>query len=518
MKKITIFFALLLPVFSLNATNYFVSNSGSDSNTGLDADNAFETLQHAADQVTAGDTVLVASGAYVGFDLREAFGTENAPIVFKTLGEEVLINQSGPVRDDGVNIENCAYIVIDGFTVNDMTGNGNGIRVVVSDHCVVRNCRCDNNAERGIFTAFTDDILIEYNVCSNSVDEHGIYVSNSSDRPVVRYNECYGNNNIGIHFNGDLSEGGDGIISDAEVYGNIIYENNLAAGINMDGVENPVIYNNVIYNNHFGQGIALFQQDGAIPTRGAKVYNNTIIVPEDGRWGILVKNGSNINTEIYNNIIINLHQWRGSIALENTQQFKSNYNILSDKMGLTGDGSSAPLVDWQILGLDINSAVANPLGQIFVGHENGDFHLRMAAQPVDAGSDTVKTIVMTDIEGTPRPYGTDYDIGAYEWQLVTDVEELGREKMSLYPNPASDFIKIDFGWEDQKIRQLRLIDLQGRVVRQFGVRDRRLDLEGIEAGVYLLEIFVAAAKRREPNPYHLIPAQIRRISRKIVIK
>ena len=47
--------------------------------------------------------------------------------------------------------------------------------------------------------------------------------------------------------NGDLSAGGDGIISDAQIYGNIIYDNNLAAGINMDGLENPIVYNNLIY-------------------------------------------------------------------------------------------------------------------------------------------------------------------------------------------------------------------------------------------------------------------------------
>ena len=44
-------------------------------------------------------------------------------------------------------------------------------------------------------------------------------------------------NAIGIHMNGDLSAGGDGIISDAQVYGNILHDNNTAAGINMDGVE-----------------------------------------------------------------------------------------------------------------------------------------------------------------------------------------------------------------------------------------------------------------------------------------
>lgn len=277
-----IFLAFCFEAFSVS---YYVSNTGNNNNSGLSFTTPLLTLQYAANIVISGDTVFVQNGTYTGFDLRSKSGTAQNPIVFKAAGDNVLINQSGPIRADGINIENADYVIVDGFIVNDMIGNGNGIRVVVSSFCVVRNCFCDNNAERGIFTAFTDDIIIEHNVCTNSIDEHGIYVSNSSDRPIIRYNECYGNNNIGIHLNGDQYAGGDGIISDAMIYGNIIHDNNLAAGINMDGVENPVVFNNLIYNNHTAQGIALFQIDGAIVTSGAKIFNNTIIVPPDGRWG-----------------------------------------------------------------------------------------------------------------------------------------------------------------------------------------------------------------------------------------
>ena len=192
-KIILLLFLTGLSAFSCQATNYYVSNSGLNSNSGVSLVDAFLTIQHAADTVVAGDTVFVENGVYAGFDLRNKSGTSGSPIVFKALGSSVLINLSGPIRDDGINIENADYIIIDGFISNDMPGNGNGIRVVVSDNCIVRNCACDNNAERGIFTGFTDDILIEYNICSHSIDEHGIYVSNSSDRPIIRFNECFGN-------------------------------------------------------------------------------------------------------------------------------------------------------------------------------------------------------------------------------------------------------------------------------------------------------------------------------------
>ncbi|WP_235292768.1 right-handed parallel beta-helix repeat-containing protein [Portibacter lacus] len=406
-------FLFILFSHHLIANNYYVKPSGSDTNNGLSPSTAFLTLQTASDVVIAGDTVFVSPGTYAGFDHRETSGTAGNPIVFLADGE-VLINQRGPIRNDGINIENADYIVIDGFTVNDMPGSGNGIRAVLADHILIRNNSCDNNGERGIFTGFTDDITIEYNLCTNSIDEHGIYVSNSSDRPIIRYNECYGNNNIGIHMNGDLSTGEDGIIHDAEIYGNIIHDNNRAAGINMDGCLRPKVYNNLIYNNHSAQGIALFQGDGAIATREAEMFNNTIIVPTDGRWGILLASGSHVGTKIYNNIIINDHSFRGSIAAESAGDgFESDYNIVNDKLSATGDGSTIPFADWQALGLGQNSMLAGSKVNLFKDplSPSPNYELKSGSQAIDNG--TISPVLL-DLAGTSRPQNTNFDIGAYE--------------------------------------------------------------------------------------------------------
>lgn len=478
-----------------SAANYYVSNAGSNSNSGISLPEAFQTIQHAADQVSAGDTVFVADGAYAGFDIRDVNGTAASPIVFQALGNNVLINQPGPIRNDGINVENADYVVVDGFICNNMPGNGNGIRLVLSDHCVVRNNSCDNNAERGIFTGFTDDILIEYNTCTNSVDEHGIYVSNSSDRPVIRYNICYGNNNIGIHMNGDLSAGGDGIISDAQVYGNILFDNKLAAGINMDGVENPVVYNNLIYNNHSAQGIALFQQDGAIPSRGAKIYNNTIIVPDDGRWGILLKNGSNVGTEIYNNIIINQHVWRGCIAAEATDQLSSDYNLLNDKMSASGDGSAVSLSVWQNLGLDQHSQPAGDLNALFENPAQNNHQLLTGSAAVDQGTDAVQALVKEDLLGNPRPSGSAYDIGAYEWQTTVGTENPLVHMLRLFPNPAREFFTLDLTDELEDPAQVIIWDPRGNPIRTFLTTENRYNLQGLAAGFYVLEIKFDQQKR-----------------------
>ena len=488
-KFILFFVCIVLQSYDLKATNYFVSNSGNDSNNGLTLNSSFLTIQYAADIVVAGDSVFVGNGTYVGFDLRTS-GSNGAPIVFKAMGNNVLINQSGPIRSDGINIENADYIVIDGFIVNDMAGNGNGIRVVAGNNCVVRNCSCDNNAERGIFTGFTDDILIENNVCTNSVDEHGIYVSNSSDRPIIRYNECYGNNGAGIHMNGDLSAGGDGIISDAQVYGNIIYDNNAAAGINMDGLEDPIIYNNLIYNNHTAQGIALYQTDGAIVTSGAKIYNNTIIVPSDGRWGILVKSGANINTEIYNNIIINLHAWRGCIAAESTTQLVSDYNILNDKMSNIGDGSSISLASWQALGFDGNSQLANTLSSIFVNPATDDYQLAGGSQAIDAGTNLVNSIVNDDLNGNIRPSGTNYDIGAFEYDFPISIIDYKLADIIIFPNPATDYFLLKHDEVQNAIKTIELMDIDGKLIRSFSP-NQSLSVAAISSGMYFIHIQLA---------------------------
>ncbi len=482
MRQEPIILILSLLCHSLFATTYFVSNSGDNSNDGLSLSDAFETLQYAADIVTAGDSVLVENGTYSGFALWSG-GNAAAPIVFKAIGDNVLIN-APCTTNDGINVENADYVVIEGFIVNDQPRNG--IRIVNAHHCIVRNNRCDNNYERGIFTGFTDDILIEYNVCTNSIDEHGIYVSNSSDRPVIRFNECFGNNATGIHMNGDLSAGGDGIISDAEVYGNILHDNNLAAGINMDGVENALVYNNLIYNNHNAQGIALFQQDGAIPSRSAKIYNNTIIVPEDGRWGILVNTGANPGTEIFNNIIINLHSWRGCISTESTEQLSSDYNILNDKMSNQGDGSTITFNQWQALGLDTHSALAGSLDAIFINPTQHDYHLANAAsQAVDAGMNLPE--VSTDIEGNPRPSGTNYDIGAFEYQMPTALADiLEKSNISFHPNP----FKAEIFLSHNELHELSfsLVSTLGKEVFRGKVIDNKILVGNQPNGTYILTI------------------------------
>ena len=365
------------------------------------------------------------------------------------MNSNVIINSHNPVTNDGINIENANWIIIDGFNVINQPRAG--IRIAVSDFVTIKNNTCTNNAKWGIFTGFTDDITIENNSCSYSQQEHGIYVSNSSDRPVIINNHSFNNNSCGIHMNGDISQGGDGIISNAIVAGNIIHDNGNAGGsaINMDGVQDSKIFNNLIYNNH-STGIAMYMIDAAEGSKNNKVYNNTIINPPIPDGILLLLNGSTGNT-FYNNILINHHSFRGSIAVDpaSTQNFVSDYNILVNRLSDDDGDSNMGLSQWQSLGYDLHSIIAEPEENIFADPNSGNFHLISGSQPVDMGTSLVSSIVSEDLDKVLRPQGNGFDIGAYEFtsaSLVGNVDNQvsGFELYQNYPNPFNPATKITY--------------------------------------------------------------------------
>ena len=385
----------------------FVSTTGNDASDGSEA-SPWRTLQHAANVVNPGDTVHVKAGNYVGFDIRRD-GTATGRIAF-VAESGVNITQRNAVTPDGINLEGADYVTIDGFTVNDMPRTG--IRSVLNHDVIIRNNHADHNFKWGILTGFSDDILIEGNVTSRSQDEHGIYFSNSGDRPIIRNNISWGNRANGIHMNGDASLGGDGIISNALVEGNIIYGNGAGggSGINCDGVQNSTIRNNVIYDTH-ASGISLYRIDGGGGSSNNLIVNNTVLVAADGRWALNIQSGSTGNT-VRNNIFYGYHSFRGSIDIsaDSLAGFSSDYNVLMNRMTTNGGDSVLTLAQWQAAGRDLHSIVATP-AQLFVSPTT-DLHLSATSPALDIGQAQFAPAV--DFEGTARPSGAGVDIGADE--------------------------------------------------------------------------------------------------------
>lgn len=401
---------------------FYVDPAGNDGAAGNIAA-PWRTLQHAANVVQAGDRVIVRAGHYAGFDLRTS-GTSVNPIEF-VADPGVFVDTPNPVTPNhGINLEGASWVVVEGFTVTGMPRAG--IRSVTNNHVTIRRNTMDNNTYWGFLSGFSDDLLIEYNEASRSQVEHGIYVSNSGDRPIILRNHVWGNHANGIHMNGDISQGGDGIISGAIVLGNVIHGNGVAggSGINCDGVQNSHFYNNLLYDNHAG-GITLYQIDGGDVAKNNIVAHNTIVQASDGRWAINITAGATGNT-VRNNILYNFHSFRGSITVsaDSLPFFTSDYNVVMDRFSMDDGDTRITLAEWRAAtGQDLHSLIALP-SALFVNAAANDYHLSATSPARDAGV-TVGTVT-DDINGVARPVGPAVDIGAYEYDPAALMLTVGR--------------------------------------------------------------------------------------------
>ena len=396
-------YGALLLASTASASTWHVAPTGSDSAAGSDTA-PFATIQHAADRAQPGDTVVVHAGTYTGFT-AETNGTQAAPITFKTDGA-VNIDGAATSNRDAIEVDG-AYVTIDGFTVTHAIRAG--ISVIEAPHVTIINNKTDQNGKWGIFTAFTDDVVIENNETSRSGEQHGIYASNTADHVVIRGNKVWGNAMCGIHMNGDISQGGAGVVTHALVENNYIYDNGTAGGsaINGDGVKDSIIRNNVLDNNH-ASGVSLYQIDGGEPSTGNQVVNNTIRMATTARFALNIQDGASGNT-FRNNILLDTASGRGAIDIDTASLsgLVFDHNAVTNAMSI--DGTVMTLATWQGRTHADTTSFAATAGQLFAADS---LELAETSPAIDAGDATGAPT--TDFAGVARPQGTAVDIGAYE--------------------------------------------------------------------------------------------------------
>lgn len=73
---------------------------------------------------------------------------------------------------------------------------------------------------------------------------------------------------------------------------------------------------------------------------------------------------------------------------------------------------------------------------------------------------------------------------------------LGEDPLSLYPNPAVDYLKIDFHSENPLVPEIKFYDLTGKVVKEFdsefiltqNIFKASLDISDLESGIYFVKV------------------------------
>lgn len=410
--------------------------------TGMDSDDGSEhkpwaSPGHALARVKAGDTVLINPGHYV---VREQIsirtsGEKDRPIIIRGNGQGVVMDFTECPARNAFEVHFASYIVIENLTVYaSREANSRGIRLTHSNGSVVRNNIVSGAGHANLFSSLSDHVTFEGNEAYHGLI--GLYVADSSDYPVVRGNILRENSGIGLHMNGDIHSGGDGIISYALVENNLIFHNE-HSGINCDGVTHSVFRNNVLYDNK-KRGIAFFKGDGAVPSEDNMVIHNTVVMPPGAFYGIGANYGAYRNA-FYNNIIL----CEGNTPCFSTTgtlsqlAIKSDYNLLS-KGGYVGEIAEkpVPVARWKSLGYDKHSREGS-MGEVFADPKRGDYRPGSSSPAIGGGS--AGHSYGKDKDGRIRPSGDAPDLGAYEFASRRyPIEEAppGQKEVSKAPVPS----------------------------------------------------------------------------------
>ncbi|MBD3407424.1 MAG: DUF1565 domain-containing protein [Candidatus Lokiarchaeota archaeon] len=415
-------FCFLVSGYSLvqEPQTFYVSLSGNNENPGT-VDQPWRTPSYGVSQLDAGDTLIILAGEYHldGALHFETSANNEAPITLK--GQNAILNAGGLSNDyanrDAIFLDYVDYINIENITVLDAPRSG--IRISWSNHVTITNSTFGSNGKWGIFSDFSDHTIIDSCETYGSGEEHGIYLSNSGDYPIVRNCLVHDNYASGIQFNADPLMGGDGIISNGLIESNYVYRNGDGGGaaINLASVRDSVVQNNLLFDNAAG-GIACWDDGNEGTNYGCKdnIFVNNLVTFEEGvgRSALQMIEGSTGNIAL-NNILIAGDSGDYALEIDATSSITSDYNIFyhlesidiiwNDEQGITLD-------DWQELSNDLHSSLFEP-SILFQNYLLDNYHHANESPAIDMGTENYAPV--RDIDGFPRPYNEEVDIGPYEY-------------------------------------------------------------------------------------------------------
>ena len=509
------YFTLLFLVFCYYnsfATNYYVSPSGSNTNNGLTISTAFQTLNYASGQTSAGDTVFVLNGTYTNlssnsnvFNIYNS-GTAVNNIVFRNYpGHSPLIKLNAN-NWSGIVIQGADYITIDGFTIvgnndsitlayaiaeqlntNNPATSGNGIGITREynnitnkpHHNIIRNCTISKCGGAGIYGYRADYTTIENNTIfecawyapygNSGISLYQCWNSDSLDiiKNYIIGNTCYRNENyIPFIAVGSITDGNGIIIDDGRNT-----QNSSTQGVYLG---KTYVANNLIYNNG-GRGIHVYLSDKVVIVNNTCYQNCQSPAIQDGEY-------TAYSTD--------------SISFINNIAFPASGIPPIDKSNTTTTNLTVDHNLWAT-----NSSLANPIGtNSITGNPNfilpstnpsiADFHLQAISNAINAGTNS--NAPFTDKDGLIRT--SPIDIGCYEYQLPLNVSDnlLVINKFSVYPNPASNSITLQTNLNESKEFEIYISNVSGQVILQNNWYSNngliKLDIAELCNGVYFIKV------------------------------
>ena len=510
---------------------YYVSKTGNDNNDGS-INNPWATISHASRHLFPGDTLIVMQGTYqVDKEVINNAGMEGKYITIK--GEEGVIIEGSTTNSayGVVNIQESSYLILDNINVRNALTHG--IKVMGKcNNIIIRNCKTEHTRGCGIQVQgsygypwdreyYISNILLENNEIhwpqegrwdGNNIWHEDITLMQGVEHFEIRNN--YVNAYDSIQYDGgpiaiDVKDG----VRYGKVHHNTV-ENIPSNGLYIDAWDTYAhhidIYQNYVHNCT-GHGIEIGAERGG-PVDSVKVYNN--IVSKVGWVGISSGdyNGGSGPTndkkqiDIYNNTIYmaGMRGWGCGINTESSYKEGKIYNNI--------------LFDCQPNGMDLNlednNMVTNNCIYESTGNDSGDegenvvkkdplfndvlkedFRILKASPCVDAGlADGAPDI---DYEGTSRPQGDGYDIGAYEENGVGTAPD-NQSPVSgfkVFPNPTKGEVFINYSLNENTAIEVVVYDISGKVISELlnesqhvGFHTIYWDGSEFPSGVYFVKV------------------------------
>lgn len=526
---LTFIFYLSLTATLCTGNTYYVSSSGDDGYPGTFLQ-PWQTIQHAADMLSAGDTVYIRNGVYnEQLTMSTSGDAINGYIVFTAYpNETVAIDGTGVSSGNNGFVIQSSYIKVLKLSVRNWASTGIWVQgpvgfIEISDCKIYNTAGCisfsdgvhdfelkNNEMYNFLFYGFdsTSDVgqPDSYNGVISDCYSHdgdstqncdGFAFGHSWHRNIV-FNRCKADRVYdGFDITGHsislnrcsathCGNGGYKLWSDSIFLVNCIAYDNLVSNAELDGdaVQNPV------YNPK------------KITLRNCTFYNS-------GAYNIQIYNpGWGDSLDMYNCILAGGDNIGLSFEEDNFSTYHGDYNVFhNDNAGrlFASPGIDIPLDSVQsgywtnITGQDANSIVVFNSGVLFTDTLLPDIHLRSGAAAIDNGTSAGAPPV--DFDGCPRPYNGLYDIGAYEYPpCPAGFEDNFLPLMNNYlfqntPNPFSHTTIIKIYVPDDLNVKLGIFDLYGKKVSELlnkkmssGIYEVGFDASHLEPGVYFFGI------------------------------
>ncbi len=399
-KKITAIVSISFLVLTSSLFAFSMVSTANAAIINVPAD--YQTIQEGINAANDGDTVLVSPGTYVeniNFNGKNItvgslfLTTEDTSYISQTVIDG---NQNGSVvtfaNGEDSSSTLIGFLITNGLGGNQWNPSGGGIHCVSSSP-TLKNLWVDNN--------------------SSAYKGGGIWISGNPTLIDVRVTE----NTSPFDGGGILCSGSNLNFVNLEVSGNS--SNQPGGGIYFSGGE-LTLTNFVINNNSAYLGGGIYSTSSDLTLINGTIYNNTASFVSEGGGGIDVHGGEAnlVNTILFNNspqeIYLDEDGGPTSITIEYS-------DVQGGEAGIDTKNYGIATVNWLEGNID-----ANPL---FVDPANGHYHLQADSPCIDTGTDTGAP--STDIEGTPRPKGSGYDMGAYEAYLPVTL-------IPYAPDPTND--------------------------------------------------------------------------------